>query len=120
MTGWGQLRDRTFKTIKNMGLTAHDDLESFVVVIATLLTLSHVCSAFLNVIKRVHHIFDFCTRSLDSLNSLTTQDQYVAHRITEVMYGLSQAGDIDPGQVLLKNSSFNHFSATRWYSDSLR
>jgi hypothetical protein len=54
------------------------------------------------------------------LNSLTTQDQYAAQRITEVMYGLSQAGDIDPGQVLLKNSSFNHFSATRWYSGSLR
>jgi hypothetical protein len=59
MTDGGQLRDRTFKTIKNMGLTAHDDLESFVVVIATLLTLSHVCSplSFSDALRQKYTLF---------------------------------------------------------------
>jgi hypothetical protein len=41
VTGWGQLCNRTFKAVKCIGLTAHDNLKSLIVIVATLLTLHH-------------------------------------------------------------------------------
>ena len=46
LTGGSQLRDRALKAVEDVALVAHDDLEGFIIVIPTLLTLSHNRPAF--------------------------------------------------------------------------